>query len=128
MIKSEKIKFRVYPKIKSKWKKKAEGEKSSLSEFIRSRVEDDSTFREIDEIEKIGNTIIDYKSIVGNNINQISKDINTDKLVSDRQLNVFYKQMELYREEMRVRNSKLQKIYNLLYQKLTCFLISRKPV
>jgi hypothetical protein len=104
--------------MKQDWISRASLEKASLSEFIISRVEENLTLKEVRRIEEIGNEIVDFDNIIGNNINQIARQVNIDNSISEQQLRVFYAQMELYRKEIKDRNSKIKAIYDLLYRKL----------
>lgn len=110
------IQIRISKERKELWKTRAEKEYLTLTDFVISRVEENLTFKLVRDLEKMGDKIINKRSIVGNNINQIARQVNIDKGISDSQLRVFFKQMNLYREEFRAEIKELKKMNKLLHK------------
>lgn len=116
MKKKGRIDFRLSKERKELWKLQADKEYLTLTDLIISRVEENLTFKLVRDLEKMGDKIINKRSIVGNNINQIARQVNIDKGISDSQLRVFFKQMNLYREEFRAEIKELKKMNKLLHK------------
>lgn len=87
--KTERIYFRVSKEEKSILSKRAKSAKLSLSKYILALSEK----KKIIDPEPIVRLIIEMNRI-GNNINQIAKVANTNKTISQNQIDILQKQME----------------------------------
>jgi len=115
MKKKERIHFLINSEMKDKWKKEAMDSKMNLTDFIINKVEDNLTRNEVNMIVKSIEDITNFRNKVDNNINQITRIVNIDKSINEKNMITFNALLEAYIEKVSEQNSEIRKLIIKLY-------------
>ena len=118
MRKNERIEIRVSSNLKELLKNKAREHNTTLTDYILSRINNSLTHNEINEIIKVSNENIASQKKIANNINQIARRINYNDSISREEIKVFFDQMQVYAQIQKESRKRIDKMYNLLVQRL----------
>jgi archaellum component FlaC len=115
MKNKSRIHFLINSEIKDNWKEKAMDSKLNLTDFIINKVEDNLTRKEVNTIVNSIEDITNFRNKVDNNINQVTRIINIDKSISEKNMMAFNALLEAYIEKVSEQNEKIRKLINRLY-------------
>src|SRR5690625_2001121 len=118
MRKDKRIEIRVSSNLKELLKNKAREHNTTLTDYILSRINNSLTHNEINEIIKVSNENIASQKNLANNINQIARRINYNNFISREEIEVFFDQMHVYAQIQKESMKRIDKMYNLLVQRL----------
>ena len=107
---STRIDIRVSDERKQDWKKRAKEEKSTLTEFIINKVEEDYSLNDIKIMEGFFDKIVHLRGKVDVNINQISRNINLSRNVHESHMLDFLKVLGEYVSKIEEQNRLIIKV------------------
>ena len=115
MESKKRMHFLVNAEMKKNWIMKAKEQDLSLTDFIINKVEDNLTrnqalflSQKVDEIAKLNKK-------VDTNINQVTKIINAEKRITEKNIVLFNQYFSEYIEKINEQNKEIKKFHKLIF-------------